>query len=69
MMLFFFRGRYGPAARAVVGAVFLAIGIAVHSGAIYVIAGVAFLLWAGVAQIHAMRVSRDDVYAGTEETR
>jgi hypothetical protein len=68
-MLFFFRGRYGPAARAVVGAAFLAIGLAVHAGDIYIAAGIAFLAWAGLAQIHAVRVSRDDVYTGGESAR
>jgi hypothetical protein len=57
-MLFFFRGRNGPVARAVVGAVLFIIGIAVHGGALLAGIGVVLLVWGGIGARHGQRVRR-----------
>ena len=57
-MLFLFRGKNGPAARAVIGALLVVVGIAVHGEALLVGVGAVLLVWAGVLVLRAQRVSR-----------
>jgi len=57
-MLFLFRGHNGPLVRAIVGALFLVVGIAVHGGAILVGIGVVLLVWGGVGALSAQRAGR-----------
>lgn len=59
-MFFLFRGKTGLAARAVIGAALIIIGLAVHGEAILVGLGVVLILWAGVLVLRAHRVSRQD---------
>jgi uncharacterized membrane protein len=54
-MLFLFRGHNGPAVRAIVGALLLVVGIAVHGGAILAGIGVVLLVWAGVLVLRDRR--------------
>jgi hypothetical protein len=58
-MLFFFRGKNGPAARAIVGALLVFVGIAVHGEALLVGIGAVLLVWAGVLALRAHRISRE----------
>jgi len=57
-MLFLFRGHNGPLVRAIVGALFLVVGIAVRGGAILVGIGVVLLVWGGVGALSAQRAGR-----------
>jgi hypothetical protein len=57
-MLLFFRGKNGLAARAIIGALLVIVGIAVHGEAILVGIGAVLLVWAGVLALRAHRVSR-----------
>jgi hypothetical protein len=57
-MLFFFRGKNGPAARAVIGALLVVVGLAVHGGAILVGVGAVLLVWAGALALKAHRINR-----------
>jgi hypothetical protein len=54
-MLFLFRGHNGPAVRAVVGALLLAIGIAIHGAAIIAGIGAVLLVWGGIGALSSMR--------------
>ena len=47
-MLFFFRGHNGFIVRALVGAVLLAVGLALHHGALLVGIGLVLLVWGGI---------------------
>jgi hypothetical protein len=57
-MLFFFRGKNGPAGRGVVGALLIVVGIAIHGGAILVGIGAVLLVWGGLAALGARRTGR-----------
>jgi hypothetical protein len=57
-MLFFFRGHNGPVVRAIVGAVMLVIGIAVHGGALLAGIGVVLLVWGGMGALSSQRGRR-----------
>jgi membrane-bound ClpP family serine protease len=57
-MLFLFRGHNGPLVRAIVGAVFLVVGIVVHGGAILVGTGVVLLVWGATGAFSARRAGR-----------
>ncbi len=57
-MLFFFRGRSGPLARAVVGVLFAGIGFAIHGGTLLIAIGVAFMAWAAIAALMSQRARR-----------
>jgi hypothetical protein len=57
-MLFLFRGKNGPAARGVIGALLVSVGLAVHGAAILVGIGAVLLVWAGLLALRAYRVSR-----------
>jgi hypothetical protein len=57
-MLFLFRGRNGPVVRAIVGAILLAIGIAVHGGALFAGIGAVLLVWGGIGALSSQRVRR-----------
>ena len=50
-MLFLFRGHNGPLVRAIVGAVLLVVGIAVHGGAILVGLGAVLLVWGAIGAL------------------
>ena len=54
-MLFLFRGHNGPLVRAIVGALFLVVGIAVHGGAILVGIGIVLMVWGGIGALSAQR--------------
>lgn len=58
-MLFFFRGRYGPIARAVVGAVFLILGVIIHGEIFLAVFGALLLVWAGFGALKYRRTSRE----------
>jgi hypothetical protein len=57
-MLFLFRGRYGPAVRAVAGALLLGAGIAIHGGAILAGIGAVLLVWGAVGAFGSLRTRR-----------
>jgi membrane-bound ClpP family serine protease len=57
-MLFLFRGHNGPVVRAIVGAVLLVIGIAIHGGALLAGIGVVLLVWGGIGAVSTQRVRR-----------
>jgi hypothetical protein len=57
-MLFLFRGHNGPVARAIVGVILLALGIAIHGGALLAGVGVVLLVWSGIGALSAQRVRR-----------
>lgn len=57
-MLFFFRGKNGPAARAVIGALLVVVGLVVHGEAILVGVGAVLPVWAGVLAPRAYRIGR-----------
>ena len=57
-MLFLFRGHNGPVVRAIAGAILLAIGIAVHGGALLAGIGVVLLVWGGIGMLSSQRVRR-----------
>ena len=57
-MLFLFRGHNGPAARAIIGALLLVVGIAVHNGAILVAIGAVLLVWGGIGALSAQSARR-----------
>lgn len=55
-MLIFFRGKNGPAARTVIGALLVVAGLVVHGEAILVGFGAVLLVWAGVPAPRAYRI-------------
>ena len=57
-MLFLFRGHNGPLVRAIVGALLLVVGVAVHGGAILVGIGAVLLVWGGIGALSAQRAGR-----------
>ena len=59
-MLFLFRGHNGPVVRAIVGVILLALGIAIHGGALLVGVGVVLLVWGGIGARNAQRVRRQE---------
>jgi hypothetical protein len=63
-MLFFFRGRYAPAVRAIAGALLLVAGIAIHGGAIFAGIGAVLLVWGGFGAFSSLRARRQ-AQAGT----
>jgi hypothetical protein len=58
-MLFFFRGRYGPIARAAVGAIFVILGIVIHGEIFLAVFGAILLVWAGFGALKYWRTSRE----------
>jgi hypothetical protein len=62
-MLFLFRGHNGPVVRAIVGAILVAVGIAVHGGALLAGVGVVLLVWGGIGALSSWRVRRQ-LHAG-----
>jgi hypothetical protein len=59
-MLFFFRGKNGPAARAIIGALLVVVGIAVHGEALLIGIGAVLLVWAGVLALRAHRIGQEN---------
>lgn len=57
-MLFLFRGRNGPLVRAIVGVLFIAIGIVIHGGEIPSAVGAVLLVWGGIGALGAQRAGR-----------
>ena len=57
-MLFLFRGHYGPAVRAIAGALLLVAGIAIHGGAIFAGFGAVLLVWVGIGHFGSPRTRR-----------
>jgi hypothetical protein len=57
-MLFLFRGRNGPAVRAIVGALLLAAGIAIHGAAILAGIGAVLLAWGVIGVLSSRRAAR-----------
>jgi hypothetical protein len=57
-MLFLFKGHSGPLVRAIVGALFLVVGIAVHGWAILAGIGAVLLVWGGIGALSAQRAGR-----------
>ena len=63
-MLFLLRGHYGPAVRAIAGALLLVAGIAVHGAAIFAGIGAVLLVWGGIGAFSSLRARRQ-AQAGT----
>jgi hypothetical protein len=63
-MLFLFRGHHGPLVRAIVGAVLIVVGIAVHGGAILVGIGAVALVWGGIGALNARRARSEQIGSG-----
>ena len=63
-MLFLFRGHNGPAVRAVVGALLLAAGIAIHGAAILAGIGAVLLVW-GVIGVLSLRRAAHSGHIGS----
>lgn len=59
-MLFLFRGRNGPVARAVIGVILLAIGVALPHGALLAGIGAVLLVWGGIGALRSQRVRRQE---------
>ena len=57
-MLFLLRGHYGPAVRAIAGALLLVAGIAIHGGAIFAGIGAVLLVWGGIGAVSFLRTRR-----------
>ena len=57
-MLFLLRGHYGPAVRAIAGALLLVAGIAVHGAAIFAGIGAVLLVWGGIGALTSQRARR-----------
>jgi membrane-bound ClpP family serine protease len=57
-MLFLFKGHNGPLLRAIVGAVLVVIGVAIHGAAIMAGIGVVLLVWAAVGAFNSQRGRR-----------
>lgn len=62
-MLFLFRGRYGNAAKAVIGAVLLAVGLAIHGGVVLVVIGAVLIAWAAASVLKQLRTRGQDTAA------
>jgi hypothetical protein len=54
-MLFLFRGHNGPLVRAIVGALLLAAGVAIHGAAIFAGIGAVLLAWGGIGMLSSRR--------------
>ena len=63
-MLFLFRGRYGTVAKAVIGAVLLVIGLAIHGGTILVVIGAVLIAWAAISGLKEFRSRGEDTAGG-----
>jgi hypothetical protein len=63
-MLFLFRGHNGPLVRAIVGALLLVVGLAVHGGAILVGIGAVLLIWGGIGALSAQRARSQQIGSG-----
>jgi hypothetical protein len=59
-MLFFFRGKNGLAARAIIGALLVVVGIAVHGEALLIGIGAVLLVWAGVLALRTHRIGQEN---------
>jgi hypothetical protein len=57
-MLFFFRGHNGPVIRAIIGAILLVTGIAIHGGALLAGVGAVLLVWGAIGTLSGYRVRR-----------
>jgi hypothetical protein len=57
-MLFLFRGHYGPAVRAIAGALLLVAGLAISGGAIFAGIGAVLLVWGGIGAVSSLRARR-----------
>ena len=56
--MFLFRGHNGPVVRAIVGAILLVVGIAIHGGALFAGIGAVLLVWGGIGALSSQRVRR-----------
>ena len=54
-MLFFFRGRYGVAARAVIGVALVVLGLALRDGIVLVVIGAGLIAWSAVGGTGVLR--------------
>jgi hypothetical protein len=57
-MLFLFRGHNGPVVRAIVGAILLVVGVAIHGGALLAGIGAVLVVWGGIGALGSRRVRR-----------
>jgi uncharacterized membrane protein len=58
-MLFLFQGRYRTAARAILGAALLAVGLILHQVVLTVLGGL-LIVWAAASALNDLRVRRQD---------
>ena len=63
-MLFLLGGRKNPAMRAIVGAVLLVAGIAIHGGAVLVALGAVLIVWGAALTVKKYRIGRQAQVAG-----
>ncbi len=63
-MIFLLGGRKNPAIRALVGAVVLVVGIAIHGGAILIALGAALIVWGGAQGVKKHRIEAEAQMAG-----
>jgi hypothetical protein len=63
-MLFLFRGRYGAAARAVIGIVFLVLGLIIHHGIVLVVIGAILVLWSAAEGVRVLRTRGSNAHSG-----
>ena len=63
-MLFLLGGRKNPAMRAMVGAVLLVAGIAIHGGVVLVAFGAVLIVWGAALTVKKYRIDREAHVAG-----
>jgi len=63
-MLFLLGGRKNPAMRAIVGAVLLVAGIAIHGCAVLVALGAVLIVWGAALSLKKYRIDRQAQMAG-----
>jgi predicted phage tail protein len=63
-MIFLLGGRKNPAIRAIVGAVILVAGIAIHGAAILIALGAVLIVWGGAQTLKKQHIGRETRMAG-----
>jgi hypothetical protein len=63
-MIFLLGGRKNPAIRAILGAVLLVAGIAIHGGAVLIALGAVLIVWGGAQTLKKQRIARSANMAG-----
>jgi hypothetical protein len=66
-MLFLFQGRYGVAARLVIGAALVVIGLIIHGGVVLVVIGAVLLVWGAVMGARSLRSRDGGARAGSRQ--